>query len=433
MLKSYIRAIQSSEFTTKIGKVKQFFGLIVESSGPEVFVGELCEIYSRGREQSVLAEVVGIKDDRVLLMPYSPINGISVGSEVTGSGQPAQVSVGEGLLGRVIDALGKPLDDRPMTDFSQHYPLYGEPINPLRRPRIDSVLETGVKAIDGLHTIGKGQRIGIFAGSGVGKSTLLGMIARNTNADINVIALIGERGREVMDFLDQVLGTEGLKKSVVVVATSDQPALMRIHAAFTASTIAEYFRDLGYDVVLTMDSISRFAMAQRELGLAVGEPPTSRGYTPSVFALLPRVIERAGTTHNGTITAFYTVLIDGDDMREPIADSVRSIVDGHLVLSRDLANEGRYPAIDILQSKSRLMNNLVGDTELHLAKKTVKNISLYNASRDMIDIGAYQKGSNEELDNAVHFKTRIDEFLVQDSNKKYSYNESIAELSSIYQ
>ncbi|MEJ1357621.1 MAG: FliI/YscN family ATPase [Candidatus Sedimenticola sp. (ex Thyasira tokunagai)] len=432
MLDTYTRVLKSAELIRRIGRVTQFFGLIIESNGPDVYLGERCEIYSRSRDSSVLAEVVGIKDGKVLLMPYEQIGGISMGSEVIATGKAVNVRVGEGLLGRVIDALGRPLDEHSIPKSNQSYPLYGDPINPLSRPRIDTVLETGVRSIDSLLTVGFGQRVGIFAGSGVGKSTLLGMIARHMNADVNVIALIGERGREVLDFIELVLGEEGLARTVVVVATSDQPALMRIHAAFTASAIAEYFRDQGKNVVLTMDSVTRFAMAQREIGLAIGEPPTSRGYTPSVFAMLPRLIERAGTSAGkGSITAFYTVLIEGDDMKDPIADSIRALVDGHIVLSRDLANKGHYPSVDILQSKSRLMSSLVSKAEQKNATQLIRALSLYQESKDMIDIGAYTVGTNSELDSAIQIQSSIEEFLVQDSDTNCARSESIQMLQNI--
>jgi flagellum-specific ATP synthase len=338
-----------------------------------------------------------------------------LGSEVIATGEPVQVPVGDNLLGRVIDAFGQPLDGKPMPKSEGDYPIYSVPLNPLNRPPIKKVLETGVRVIDGLLTIGKGQRIGIFAGSGVGKSSLLGMIARNMNADINVIALIGERGREVLEFIEQILGDEGLCRSVVVVATSDQPALVRSHAALTATAIAEYFRDQGKDVVLTMDSITRFAMAQREIGLAVGEPPTARGYTPSVFALLPRLLERGGTSSNGgSITSIYTVLVEGDDVNDPIADSVRSILDGHVVLSRELANHGYYPAIDVLQSNSRLLTNLLEREELEIVRRVIRLLSTYEKSKDMVSIGAYRSGSNSELDLAIKLLPDLEKILCQE-------------------
>ena len=355
-LRRYAAAVRGAEFTRRSGLVSQFFGLVVESIGPDAFLGEVCEIYSRSTATPIAAEVVGLKDGKVLLMPYGELRGIGLGCEVLATGRAVEIAIGEGLLGRVIDAFGRPLDGRPLPPLPAQCRLTHEPRNPLARSRIRRVLETGVTSIDGLLTIGRGQRVGIFSGSGVGKSTLLGMIARNMKADINVIALIGERGREVLEFIEQSLGPAGLKRSVVVVATSDQPALVRSRAAYAATAIAEYFRDRHNDVLLIMDSITRFAMAQREIGLAVGEPPTARGYTPSVFAALPKLLERCGTTdHAGSITALYSVLVEGDDINDPIADCVRAILDGHIVLSRDLANHGHYPAIDVLASSSRLM------------------------------------------------------------------------------
>jgi flagellum-specific ATP synthase len=340
-----------------------------------------------------------------------------------------QVRVGRQLLGRVIDAFGEPLDDGPPIAATSYFPLLGAPLNPLQRPPIDSVLDTGIKAIDSLLTLGRGQRIGIFSGSGVGKSTLLGMIARSVTADVNVIALIGERGREVRDFIRKNLGESGLARSVVVVATSDQPALMRVHAACAATAIAEYFRDQGSSVLLTMDSITRYAMAQREIGLSVGEPPTARGYTPSVFASLPRLLERAGTSARaGSITALYTVLVEADDMNDPVADHVRSIVDGHIVLTRKMAHEGHYPSIDVLQSNSRLANELRHDDENDLARDAVRMISLHRESKDMLDLGAYQAGTNAELDRAIRVMPKLQKFLAQKERECVRRQQSVAAL-----
>lgn len=428
----YVQAIENADLVRRTGKVSQFLGLIVEADGPEAFWGERCEIRSRMQKDPTLAEVVGIKDGKVLLMPYSHLHGISLGSEVVATGRCAEIPVGEALLGRVIDAFGRPLDGGPALNVEQWYPLFREPLNPLQRPPINTILETGVRAVDALMTVGRGQRMGIFAGSGVGKSTLLGMISRNMNADINVIAMIGERGREVMDFIDNILGEKGLARSVVVVATSDQPPLVRSHAALAATAIAEFFRDKGLDVVLTMDSITRFAMAQRELGLAVGEPPTSRGYTPSVFALLPRLLERCGTVANGgSITAFYTVLVEGDDLNDPIADHVRAILDGGIVLSRHLANQRHYPAIDVLHSNSRLITALVTGEELAWGAEVVKTIATYERARDMVDIGAYKSGSNLELDRVLALIPAINTFLCQPFDKSMSRAESLAALKTL--
>jgi len=428
----YLAAIRSADFVRRTGSVTQFFGLVVESIGPDVFVGELCEIYSRTQGSPIPAEVIGLKDGRVLLMPYEELRGISLGSEVIATGKAVYVPVGDALLGRVVDAFGVPLDSHGLLHADTHYPIYPEPINPLMRTRISEVLETGVRAIDSLLTLGRGQRIGIFAGSGVGKSTLLGMIARNMNADVNVIALVGERGREVRDFIEDILGPEGLKRSVVVVATSDQPALVRRRAALTATAIAEYFRDQGRDVVLTMDSVTRFAMAQREIGLSIGEPPTSRGYTPSVFAMLPRLMERGGTSNSGgSITAFYTVLVEGDDMSEPVADSVRAILDGHIVLARNVANRGHYPAIDILSSVSRLMADLASEDELAVVKRAIRALSVYQSSKDLIDVGAYRAGANPELDAAIRIMPELEMFLAQQPRDTVTRADAIHQLAAV--
>lgn len=432
-MKRYLAAVRTSELIRRTGKVSQFFGLVVESLGPDVFLGELCEIYSQSQGTPILAEVVGLKDGKVLLMPYSELRGISLGSDVIATGRSGQVPVGEALLGRVVDAFCRPLDGRPLTSMETHYPFYPEPVNPLARARIRQVLETGVRAIDGLLTLGRGQRVGIFSGSGVGKSTLLGMIARNMNADVNVIALVGERGREVREFIEENLGPEGLKRSVIVVATSDQPALARSHAALTATAIAEYFRDQGMDVVLTMDSITRFAMAQREIGLAIGEPPTSRGYTPSVFAILPKLLERGGTASSGgSITAFYTVLVEGDDLNDPIADSIRAILDGHIVLSRELANQGHYPAIEVLTSISRLLPDLVKGMELELVQKAIGTLSTYMKSKDMVEIGAYRAGTNPNLDVAIKLMPELDKFLRQSMQESVPRSEAIQQLQTLF-
>jgi len=425
----YLSALANGNLTRRLGRVSQFLGLVVEADGPEAFWGERCEIYSPLQSEPIQAEVVGIKDGKVLLMPYGQLQGISLGSEVVASGHCSEIPVGAELLGRVIDAFGTPLDSGPALNIDKYYPIFRVPLNPLQRPPISAILETGVRAVDTLMTVGRGQRIGIFAGSGVGKSTLLGMISRNMNADVNVIAMIGERGREVMDFIQNVLGAEGLARSVIVVATSDQTALVRSHAAFAATAIAEYFRDQGQDVVLTMDSITRFAMAHRELGLAVGEPPSSRGYTPSVFALLPKLMERCGTTDlGGSITAFYTVLVEGDDMNEPVADHVRAILDGGIVLSRQLANQRHYPAIDILQSNSRLLTALASKDELIWSSELVKTVAAYERSRDMVDIGAYKSGSNPELDRIIKMIPAINDFLCQSFDEKASRSQAINEL-----
>jgi flagellum-specific ATP synthase len=427
-----IEKIRTAKLLEHSGQVLQFFGLLIEANGPDVFLGERCEIRSKDGASTLSAEVVGIRDGKVLLMPYGELRGIRKGSDIIATGQPVRVPVGEQLLGRVIDSFGKPLDGGSDPGCTEYYDLFADPLNPLQRPAISQPLETGVKCIDTLLTIGRGQRIGIFSGSGVGKSTLLGMIARNVAADINVIALIGERGREVLEFIQKNLGPEGMRRSVVVVATSDQSALLRSHAALAATAIAEYFRDSGRDVLLTMDSVTRFAMAQREIGLSIGEPPTARGYTPSVFAILPKLLERAGTGANGgSITALYTVLVEGDDMNEPIADHVRAIVDGHIVLSRKLAHEAHYPAIDILQSVSRLANDLRSDEQTELAQLAQRYTSIYQNSRDMLDLGAYQAGANPELDRAIHAAPGLRDFLCQAQHQSYRTDAAFAQLQTL--
>jgi flagellum-specific ATP synthase len=414
-LQRYSKAIHSVELTRRIGKVCQFLGLVVEANGPDAFLGEVCQIYSRAQVHPIQAEVVGLREGKVLLMPYGDLRGIALGSEVIASGQSLQISVGLEMLGRVVDALGRPIDGRPLGKMADHANLKNEPLNPLSRRKISDILETGVKAIDCFLPLGKGQRVGIFSGSGVGKSTLLGMVAKDMQADINVIALVGERGREVQEFIDKNLGAEGLKRSIIVVSTSDEPALLRSCAAHTATAIAEYFRELGKDVLLIMDSVTRFAMAQREIGLAVGSPPTARGYTPSVFANLPKLLERGGASASGgSITSIYTVLVEGDDMNDPIADSVRSILDGHIVLTRDLANHGHYPAIDVLKSISRLAPALMTPKEKTLVQAGISNLSTYEKGKDMVEIGAYKPGSNPSLDKAIALVPRLNSFLSQD-------------------
>ena len=374
-LSELIEEIPYIETYRRLGKVKQVVGIMIESIGPKCSIGDICKIYDEDNsgEKCILGEVVGFRDDVVMIMPYSSVNEIAPGWLVESLGKSLEIKVGMPVVGKVLDSLGKPLDGSPLPNNLQPWSTESDPPNPLNRPPITEPLEVGVRAIDSLLTIGKGQRIGIFAGSGVGKSTLLGMIARNTKADLNVIALIGERGREVREFIEKDLGEEGLKRSIVVAATSDQPALMRIKGAFTATAIAEYFRDQGLNVLLMMDSVTRIAMAQREVGLATGEPPATKGYTPSVFSLLPRLLERTGTNESGTITAIYTVLVDGDDFNEPIADTVRGILDGHIVLDRNLANKGHYPAINILKSISRLMNALATQKNISSMRKNCEN------------------------------------------------------------
>jgi flagellum-specific ATP synthase len=371
-------------------------------------------LYPENREDRALsAEVVGFRDDSVLLMPYEEMRGVRPGSLIKGSNTPPLFPVGNRFLGRAVDSFGEPLDNKGEIRPGRYYPLYSQPINPLRRPRISETLDVGVRAINGLLTLGKGQRVGIMSGSGVGKSTLMGMMARYTEADVNVIGLVGERGREVLEFIEKDLGEEGLKRSVLVVATSDNSPLIRMRAAFAASAMAEFFRDQGKNVLLMMDSVTRFAMAAREVGLAVGEPPTSRGYTPSVFTLLPKLLERAGRTDTGTITGIYTVLVDGDDFNEPVCDAVRSILDGHIVLTRELADQGHYPAIDVLKSVSRLRADVTPDDVVSAGRRLVRHLATYNRVEDMVNIGAYAKGSNQEIDRALDLIGPIQNYLRQ--------------------
>lgn len=414
-LEKYTIMLEKAHIYQLKGKISQAIGLTLEATGPRVALGELCLVRTAyaGIKNMVPAEVVGFKENRILLMPLGNLEGIGPGSELLATGNTLQVLVGSELKGRVLDGLGRPIDGKGRLSLKRAYPVMNNAPNPLTRRRISEVLPVGVKAIDGLITLGKGQRMGIFAGSGVGKSTLLGMIARNTEAAINVIALIGERGREVREFLERDLGEEGLSRSVVIVATSDQPALVRLKGAFVATSIAEYFRDQGLDVLLLMDSLTRFALAQREVGLAIGEPPATRGYTPSVFALLPRLLERAGTSGKGTITGLYTVLVEGDDMNEPITDAVRGIVDGHIVLSRDLAAMNIYPPIDVSQSISRVMIDIVSPNHLENAGRFRSILAAYNEARDLIDIGAYKKGSNPRVDEAIALIEKCRNFIKQ--------------------
>lgn len=410
------------------GKVTQVIGLMVESEGPDASVGEVCYIYPTKGCEPLMAEVVGFRDNKVLLMPLGELQSIGPGCDVVGTGKPLNVSVGSELLGKVLDGLGRPLDGSFLPTRMSQYSTNNIPSNPLKRQRVSEPIGVGVRAIDGLLTIGNGQRVGIFAGSGVGKSTLLGMIARNTDADVNVIALIGERGREVLEFIERDLGPEGLARSVVIVATSDQPALVRIKGALIATTIAEYFRDRGMNVMLMMDSVTRYAMAMREVGLAVGEPPATRGYTPSVFASLPKLLERSGTGTSGSITAFYTVLVDGDDMNEPIADAVRGILDGHIVLNRNIANKGHFPAIDILASVSRVMKDIVPKDHQLSAEQLKRLLAVYRESEDLINIGAYQQGSNPAIDEAIAYIEQIETFTKQRIEEEASYENTVEQL-----
>lgn len=413
------------------GEVTQVIGLTIASQGPECKIGDICEL----GDAPLLAEVVGFRDGRVLLMPLGDLEAIGPGCGVVNTGEPLSIRVGTSLLGRVLDGLGQPLDGLPLPSGLKKYSTDNTAVNPLLRPRIQEPLSIGVRAIDGLLTIGKGQRVGIFSGSGVGKSTLLGMIARNTSADINVIALIGERGREVMEFIERDLGAEGMARSIVIVATSDQPALLRIKGAVIATAIAEFFRDQGLDVILMMDSVTRYAMAQREVGLAIGEPPATRGYTPSVFASLPKLLERSGKGRIGSITAFYTVLVDADDMNEPIADAVRGILDGHIVLERSLAQKGHYPAIDVLNSVSRIMDQVTGEEQQQAALNVKRLLSTYREAEDLINIGAYKPGSNAEIDLALKYIDRIHAFTRQEtyehSELQHTVNEMVEQFKEL--
>jgi flagellum-specific ATP synthase len=427
-IKKYLDRLEHLDLIKVNGRVTQVIGLVIESIGPSASLGEVCSIKSRDDETICLAEVVGFKNNRVLSMALGDINRISPGSEIVASGKSFSVPVGKKLLGRVIDGLGRPIDGKGWIEAEEIRSIYNQPPEPLERKRITEALATGIRAIDALLTCGKGQRIGIFAGSGVGKSTLMGMIARNTSADVNVIALIGERGREVRDFIEKELGEGGLSKSVVVVATSDKPPLIRVKSALVAITVAEYFRDQGLDVMFMMDSLTRVAMAQREVGLAIGEPPTTKGYTPSVFALLPKLVERAGTSSKGSITALYTVLVEGDDLSEPIADSARSILDGHIVLSRKLANMGHYPAIDPLESISRLMPDIVSEKHRKSAEKIIDLLATFREAEDLINIGAYVRGSNPKIDKAIQMIDKIKEFLKQDVKEKAEFEDSVNRL-----
>lgn len=424
------RKIQETNFTYSEGIVKKVIGLTVEVEGIKSFVGEVCTIYNE-KKHPITCEVVGFREDNVILMPLGELIGIAPGCRVVPEGKPLSVKCSEDLFGKVLDGLGNPLNGEDLLGGAL-YPLDTEPPDPMKRRRITDVIPTGIRAIDGFLTCGEGQRIGIFAGSGVGKSTTLGMIARYAEADVNVIALIGERGREVKDFLEKDLGEEGIKKSIIVCATSDKPALVRLKGAFTATAIAEYFRDKGKKVILMMDSVTRFAMAQREIGLAIGEPPATKGYTPSVFAKLPRLMERAGMSDIGSITAFYTVLVDGDDLNEPIADAVRGILDGHIVLSRAMAAKNHYPAIDVLNSISRLMSEIADDNHKQAASFARDLMATYKNSEDLINIGAYVKGSNKKIDLSVQYNDQIISYLKQGMKEHSSFGESIEKLQGIF-
>lgn len=424
--------LTEQKFYRNLGKVVKIVGLTIESVGPSAKLNDLCRIIIDPKEDiSVMAEVVGFRDKRLLLMPYDSVEGLGVGCIVENTGHPLAVPVGEELLGHTLDGMGRPTDIDQLL-VREEYPVEAAPPDPMARKIIDEVLPLGVKAVDGLITVGKGQRIGIFAGSGVGKSTLLGMFARNTRADINVIALIGERGREVREFIERDMGEEGMKRSVVIVATSDRPALIRNKAAKTATAIAEYFRDQGKDVLLMMDSLTRFSMAQREIGLASGEPPVTRGYPPSVYSEMPKLLERAGNSDKGSITGLYTVLVDGDDFNEPITDTARSILDGHIMLNRKLANKNHYPAIDVLQSISRVMSSIIDKEHKEAAGKLKNVLATYQEAEDLINIGAYKKGSNSNIDYAIEKIDTVNDFLLQGTYDKFSFEEICQMLESLF-
>lgn len=420
-------------FFRKLGKVVNVVGLTIESAGPDARLGDVCRIIPGGKEgdEPIMAEVVGFKDKKTLLMPYDAVDGISLGSMVENTNEPMMVKVSKELLGMTLDGLGRPIDGSKIR--GTRYPIEATAPDPMSRAIIDEVLPLGVKAVDGLMSVGKGQRIGIFAGSGVGKSTLMGMFARNTKADINVIALIGERGREVREFIERDLGEEGMRRSVVVVATSDRPALERNKAAKTATAIAEYFRDQGKDVLLMMDSLTRFSMAQREIGLASGEPPVTRGYPPSVYSEMPKLLERAGRSSRGSITGLYTVLVDGDDFNEPITDTARSILDGHIMLNRRLAHKNHYPAIDVLQSISRCMSQIATKEHRQAAGKLKNVLATYNEAEDLINIGAYKHGSNPDIDYAIQMNKTVNEYLCQDVEEKVDFEESVEQLKQMFE
>ena len=428
----YYESLDGLSSVVLTGKVSKIVGFVIESKGPISKLGNICDIYTGDSRKKIMSEVMGFRGNNVLLMPIEDIRGLSQGSIVVNKEQNPVVPVGEELLGRIIDGLGNPIDNKGPVNIEDEYPLYAAPYNPVKRIRINKPLDVGISAINGLLTVGRGQRVGIFAGSGVGKSVLTGMIARHAAADVNVIALIGERGRELNEFIEKDLGEEGLKKSVVVVATSDQLPLIRMRGAFIATAIAEYFRDKGCDVNLIMDSVTRFAMAQREVGLSLGEPPATKGYTPSVFTLLPKLLERAGTSDKGTITGFYTVLVEGDDFNEPIADAVRSILDGHIVLTRDLAAKNHYPAIDILKSISRVMVDIIEPEHQANVNKLKSVLATYRKSEDLINIGAYVAGSNPDIDYSISMVSKIDNYLKQGIDEKLTFEESVNLLKSLF-
>ena len=432
-LAKYHTCLESTCPIRATGRVTDVVGLVVEAHGPVSCLGTVCDIYSKQSNHKITVEVAGFKNNNVLMMPLEEILGIGPGCRVVARQQKAVVPVGPGMLGRVIDGLGNPIDDKGSILSEDEYPIYAASINPMMRKRIYQPLDLGIRVINGLLTVGCGQRVGVFAGSGVGKSVLLGMIARKTRADVNVIALIGERGREVNEFIAKELGKEGLERSVIVVATSDQLPLIRMRGAFIATAIAEYFRDQGNHVNLMMDSVTRFAMAQREIGLALGEPPTTKGYTPSVFNLLPKLLERAGTSANrGTITGLYTVLVEGDDSNEPIADALRSLLDGHIDLTRDLAMENHYPAVDVLSSISRVMDDIIDDQHKQNARRLKQILATYRKAEDLINIGAYVAGSNPKIDYAIKMFDSLTNYLKQTIEETVNFEDSIAQLDALF-
>jgi len=428
------RLIEGAETIRNYGQVIQVIGLVIEGIGPVSAIGDLCYLKIRNGDRMIPAEVVGFREHKTLLMPLGDTRGIEPGCKIIPMGFPAKIRAGKDLLGRVLDGMGNLIDQKGPLRTPEEYPLYAPPSNPLLRQRISEAIDVGIKAINALLTLGKGQRIALFSGSGVGKSTLLGMMARHTAAKVCVVALIGERGREVREFIEKDLREEGLERSVVVAATSDEPALIRMRGAYLATAIAEYFRDQGNDVLLMMDSVTRFAMASREVGLAIGEPPTSKGYTPSVFAQLPKLLERVGTTpQQGSITGIYTVLVEGDDMNEPIADAIRAIADGHIVLSRELANQGHYPPIDVLGSISRVMADVVSPEQMAVRNKLISILAAYKRVEDLINIGAYVEGSNPEIDYAIKKLPEINDFLRQEISEKFSYAECFIRIKALFQ
>ena len=421
---SYKKVLKEINPVLQIGKIDKIIGLVIESTGPRANIGDVCNIYTAKGDRFIKAEVVGFKSERVLLMPFEDLNGIGPGSVVESTGDVLRIPVGEQLTGRILNGFGQPIDWSGELSGMRYYPVTNKPSNPLTRRRINERINFWIKALDSMLACGRGQRLGIFSGSGVGKSTLMGMIARNIDSDVNVIALVGERGREVKDFLEKDL-KEGIEKSVLVVATSDQPAMMRLKCAMVATTIAEYFKDQGKNVLLLMDSLTRFAMAQREIGLATGEPPVARGYTPSIYSILPKLLERSGNFKKGSITGIYTVLVEGDDVNEPISDTVRGILDGHIVLSRTLAMRNHYPAIDVLASISRLMNEIVDSEHMEMANKIRNIMSVYYSNYDLINIGAYKSGTNKEMDQAISMIDSINSLLTQGIDESYSYQQTI--------